>query len=128
MTPFALEDWPEFGPHVVPGGTDAPAPPAPSEQQAERPPSPSAPRPARSHGKRSAYREGCRCDACRKANNAYHLARRAARSGAVPASAHGKASTYTNYLCRCAACRKAWAAYHSAYRYNRSSDEAVAAS
>lgn len=124
MTPFALEDWPQWPP-IVRAGTDAPAPPAPSEQQDRRRSSPPAPRPARTHGKRSAYREGCRCDDCRKANNAYHVARRAARSGAVPASAHGKASTYTNYLCRCGPCRQAWAAYQLRYRRNRSSDEAT---
>lgn len=46
MSPFTTpKDWPEFGSPIVRGGMDAPAPPAPSEQQA--PPPLPAPRPAR---------------------------------------------------------------------------------
>lgn len=54
------------------------------------------------HGTRSAYVRGCRCDLCTTANRVYtreYLAR--LRSRPIPPDAHGKRSTYSNYGCRC---------------------------
>jgi hypothetical protein len=62
-----------------------------------------------SHGTRTAYtHNGCRCDACRKANAAYHRRRRHERAQNIPDDiAHGTRSTYTNWGCRCKACAAA---------------------
>lgn len=63
------------------------------------------------HGTRSNYRNGCRCDQCRAANAAYDRERRA-RAG-LPN--HGKRSTYIAG-CRCDACKEANNTYKAKYR------------
>lgn len=56
----------------------------------------------RTHGKRSTYRSGCRCDQCRAANSTYDRELRA-RAGLRE---HGNRTTYS-YGCRCEPCRAA---------------------
>jgi hypothetical protein len=57
---------------------------------------------AASHGTRSRYTAGCRCDLCRAAQREEQRARR--RSGQAPT--HGL-SGYKNYGCRCPVCTQA---------------------
>lgn len=59
------------------------------------------------HGTRSRYRKGCRCEECTVANREY-MRRFRARAQLRPDDwAHGLASTYSNFGCRCDACREA---------------------
>ena len=58
------------------------------------------------HGTCSAYTNGCRCDQCRRANATYQDSWRR-KQRAIPAWAHGRESTYTNYACRCNLCKAA---------------------
>lgn len=62
------------------------------------------------HGHVNAYKNGCRCPACRKANSTYQAAgnaRRASDPSLADRAGHGKPSTYVNYACRCTPCRAA---------------------
>jgi hypothetical protein len=63
------------------------------------------------HGTRSHYVRGCRCDECTKANRDYQTVRIVQRkkllaSGAVTKQ-HGNINTYNNWGCRCNACTEA---------------------
>lgn len=58
------------------------------------------------HGTETRYRLGCRCDECRRGQNAARAARRKRPNVAV----HGLNSSYSNG-CRCAACRDAHRVY-----------------
>jgi hypothetical protein len=67
------------------------------------------------HGTSYAYREGCRCAACRKVENAKRRQYRARlRQEGIPAHVHGKTTGY-GYGCRCQPCRDAQTAYWFAY-------------
>lgn len=53
----------------------------------------------------------CRCAICRAANaeRALEYRKRRLANGGIPAkTAHGKASTYSNWRCRCEPCKEAW--------------------
>jgi len=71
------------------------------------------------HGKRSTYSKGCRCDACREARRSYqNKYRQAKREGAeVPGSevTHGLGG-YTNWGCRCESCKKAYRSWRREHR------------
>ena len=70
---------------------------------------------ARTHGKPSTYRWGCRCIPCTKANASHKRSTRKsseARLSADPTFAeHGREGTYTNRCCRCRPCTAAHADY-----------------
>lgn len=69
------------------------------------------------HGTKSSYNAGCRCDDCRIANRASIVAwQQAIRAKPVPGHVHGSLNGYTNYGCRCEPCADAVREYHAAYR------------
>lgn len=60
------------------------------------------------HGTIYAYRKGCRCDACVKANYRGQARWRAkAFSNPIPPKVHGTVNGYKIYGCRCPKCRRA---------------------
>lgn len=70
------------------------------------------------HGTASKYSAGCRCDSCRKASSAVHLANRyKLRAQRVldpdtgrlihPTATHGTLHGYQHYSCRCQPCIRA---------------------
>lgn len=67
------------------------------------------------------YREGCRCDPCKKAHRERQYAQIERRHDALlldPSIApHGSRSTYNNYRCRCEPCSDAQAAYSRKRRH-----------
>lgn len=68
---------------------------------------------ARTHGKASTYKTGCRCPECTQANTTEQREAIARRTGRTP-PAHGN-STYSNWGCRCEICKAAHAAVVKAF-------------
>lgn len=68
------------------------------------------------HGIRSTYVYGCRCEECTEAHRVYCAQRR--WSGVLADKPddprHGTPSGYTNYGCRCLACRQAYVPINAA--------------
>ena len=78
------------------------------------------------HGSTNGYtNQGCRCQPCRDANNAYYQKRSAERAELIvkdPSLApHDNESTYKNWGCRCRPCMDSHAAYKRRYRKRRAS-------
>jgi hypothetical protein len=73
---------------------------------------------ARTHGRVSTYRHGCRCPDCQAAEAARKHALKVKRRGQSPpdGTPHGAYSTYTNWSCRCEACKTAMRAYMRKWR------------
>lgn len=71
-------------------------------------------------GSMTKYRNGCRCEDCRKANAAHARKERARwrERGQLPASGAHNVSTYRNYGCRCDVCKAAMKA-KNARRYQK---------
>lgn len=66
------------------------------------------------HGKRSTYNRGCRCEKCFQAQKEYqeagHRNRRLALAAGLIEVNHGTTNAYWNYACRCEPCKAAGAA------------------
>ncbi len=63
---------------------------------------------SRTHGKRSTYYTGCRCDPCTQAASTFMRNRRKKLAALkMPDDKHGKPSGYTDWSCRCDQCREA---------------------
>jgi len=67
----------------------------------------------RTHGLRSTYAHGCRCDPCTEANSAYQTAR--SRRGEVPPGGLHGLSGFINYGCRCAVCTEEHSKQRNSY-------------
>lgn len=66
------------------------------------------------HGTDSMYRQGCRCDSCRRAHRLAHAKWRREASWRQPPT-HDR-NGYNNYGCRCTVCCEASRAYFQARR------------
>lgn len=75
----------------------------------------------RTHGLASAYRAGCRCEPCTKANSDFLRDKRAERAQRPADEVPHGLSGYKNWLCRCEIC-KAAGSVDNARRSRRKAD------
>lgn len=73
----------------------------------------------RTHGTRSTYNAGCRCDDCTEATRVYANAMRVGRALDPDDPRHGTANGYGNWNCRCLECCQAYAPINAANRARR---------